>query len=169
MVRGRSGNGRTVKLHSTGLVAARSTPVRVGTGTPAERRVRVPAGTDVARFATAAGASAATCGCSAAATSSAARPRRPRGHARPTRVPATTASWSARPATSRPTATRLLTWVVPQRGGSAVDLSTDAVGFASGRKFRYSASWDDLDPSKQYLGVVGYGDSDRRTLLEVDP
>ena len=40
-------------------------------------------------------------------------------------------------------------------------LSTDAVGFAPGQKFRYSASWDDLDPAKRYLGVVTYGDSDR--------
>ena len=59
--------------------------------------------------------------------------------------------------------------MVPRTGGSAVELSTDAVGFSPGKRFRYSASWDDLDPSKRYLGVVGYGDSDRRTLLEVDP
>jgi hypothetical protein len=58
--------------------------------------------------------------------------------------------------------------VVPEQGGTEVDLSTDAVGFAPGRKFRYSASWDDLDPTKRYLGVVTYGDSDHRTLVEVD-
>ena len=64
---------------------------------------------------------------------------------------------------------RLLSWVVPHDGGTRVHLSTDAVGFAPGRKFRYSASWTHLDPSKQYLGAVGYGDSERRTVVEVNP
>lgn len=62
----------------------------------------------------------------------------------------------------------LYTWVVPEQGGSQVRLSTDAVGFAPGQKFRYSASWTDLDPEKRYLGVVAYGDSDRRTLVEIN-
>ncbi len=43
----------------------------------------------------------------------------------------------------------LQTWVVPQRGGSQVDLSTDAVGFAPGQRFRYSASWSGLDPEQE--------------------
>ena len=42
------------------------------------------------------------------------------------------------------------------------------MGFAPGRAFRYSASWKGLAPEQEYLGVVTYGDSDRRTLLEVD-
>jgi hypothetical protein len=62
----------------------------------------------------------------------------------------------------------LQTWVVPERGGSAVALSTDAVGFSPGRRFTYSASWKDLKPGKHYLGVVTYGDSGRRTLVEVN-
>jgi hypothetical protein len=62
----------------------------------------------------------------------------------------------------------LQTWVVPQRGGNPVELSTDAVGFAPGQRFRYSASWSGLDPDKGYLGVVTYGDTDRVTLVEVN-
>jgi len=62
----------------------------------------------------------------------------------------------------------LQTWVVPERGGSEVDLSTDAVGFAPGRRFRYSASWKDLKRGEHYLGAVSYGDSGRRTLVEVN-
>ena len=69
--------------------------------------------------------------------------------------------------TSGTTTGRLDTWVVPERGGSAVSLSTDAVGFAPGRRFRYSASWRGLDPDKRYLGVVAYGDSGRRTVVAV--
>ena len=62
VVRGRSGNGRTVKLRSSGLVPARR-PRRIppgdSTGRPAAdadtatQQVQVPAGTDVARFAAA--------------------------------------------------------------------------------------------------------------------
>jgi hypothetical protein len=58
--------------------------------------------------------------------------------------------------------------VVPAHGGRPFALSTDAVGFAPGQRFRYTASWWQLDPDKSYLGVVTYGDSDRRTLVEVN-
>ncbi len=62
VVRGRSGNGRTVKLHSTGLVPAQTVPVALTPGpfdpaqpetstSTAAQPVSVPAGTDVARFA----------------------------------------------------------------------------------------------------------------------
>ena len=43
----------------------------------------------------------------------------------------------------------LQTWVVPGQGGAPVTLSTDAVGFAPGQRFRYSASWSGLDPDQQ--------------------
>ena len=62
----------------------------------------------------------------------------------------------------------LQTWVVPQRVGSHVELSTDAVGFTPGQRFRYTASWSGLEPNKSYLGVVTYGDTDRRTLVEIN-
>ena len=62
LVRGRSGNGRTVKLNTTGLVPATKTPVALAPGPfdpdvpaadtdTAAQEVQVPAGTDVARFA----------------------------------------------------------------------------------------------------------------------
>ena len=62
VVHGRSGNGRTVKLHSTGLVPATRTPFALTPGAfdvpaptadadTAASRCRSPAGTDVARFA----------------------------------------------------------------------------------------------------------------------
>ncbi len=43
----------------------------------------------------------------------------------------------------------LQTWVVPGSGAAPVTLSTDAVGFAPGQRFRYSASWVGLDPATQ--------------------
>ena len=189
VVRGRSGNGRTVKLHSTGLVAARTSPLalRPGSFDPAHpqadadtaaRQVRIPAGTSVARFA-ASGAAAGTeldlyvyrdgrlvdsatddaPDSVLTLTSPAAGDYRVLVAARATRGDA--------PAGVR-TGGRLDTWVVPQAGAaSRMVLSTDAVGFAPGRRFRYTASWTGLDPAKRYLGVVTYGDSDRRTLVEV--
>jgi hypothetical protein len=171
VVRGRSGNGRTVKLHSTGLVAARSTPVTVSPRRPAAKQVRVPAGTDVARFATTAPASGSSVdlrvyrGAALVGRASDTAPEVTLTDPRSGGYRVVVSASGDEPADP----TRLLTWLVPRRGGTRVVLSTDAVGFAPGRKFRYSASWDDLDPSKHYLGVVGYGDSDRRTLVRVDP
>ena len=159
VVRGRSGNGRTVKLRSTGLVAARSTPV---TGRTA-RTVRVPTGTDLARFATSGHADLSVFRGDALVG------RSTDGASGVTLDDPRPGAYRVLASTGPDTEARLDTWVVPRTGGSAVELSTDAVGFSPGKRFRYSASWDDLDPSKRYLGVVGYGDSDRRTLLEVDP
>lgn len=62
----------------------------------------------------------------------------------------------------------LQTWVVPGSGAAPVTLSTDAVGFAPGQRFRYSASWVGLDPATSYLGVLTYGDTAARTLLAVN-
>jgi Fibronectin type-III domain len=186
VVKGRSGNGRTVKLRSTGLVAARTTPVTLEPGTfdlakpevdadTKRTEVAVPAGTDVARFA-ASGDSAdvdlyvyrdgqlVESSTEDPSTAEVTLTKPEPGeysvyvNAHPDGKPEDT-----------PTVAKLNTWVVPQEGGKKVDLSTDAVGFAPGKKFRYSASWNGLDPDKEYLGAVSYGDSDRQTLVEVAP
>ena len=190
VVRGRSGNGRTVKLHSTGLVAARTSrlALRPGSFDPtrpkadadtAARQVRIPAGTSVARFAASGAAPGGELdlyvyrdgrlvdsatgdapGSVVTLTSPAAGDYRVLVAARATRADG--------PAGDRADG-RLDTWLVPRTGAaSRVALSTDAVGFAPGRRFRYAASWTGLDPAKRYLGVVTYGDSDRQTLVEVD-
>jgi hypothetical protein len=176
VVRGRSGNGRTVKLRSTGLVPARTSPVRLHPGKPDRTRppagpevrtIPVPAGTDVARFAVASGD----------ADLYVYRDGKLVGSA--TKTPAEVTLTQPAPGAYRVYVSAsggangtgdgvLQTWVVPERGGSAVALSTDAVGFAPGRRFKYSASWKDLKPGKHYLGVVSYGDSGRHTLVEVN-
>jgi hypothetical protein len=185
VVHGRSGTGRTVKLHSSGLVPARSTPVALTPGAfdaadpqvdadTTAQRVAVPAGTDVARFAATSDAVGddmdlfvyrdgrlvdSSTGQSPDAEVTLTRPE-----AGDYAVYVT-----ARTAENGSSAAGLLeTWVVPTDGGTQVSLSTDAVGFAPGQKFRYSASWADLDPDKSYLGVVTYGDSDKHTLVEVN-
>ena len=79
VVRGRSGNGRTVKLHSTGLVAARTSALALRPGTfdptqpradadTAARQVRIPAGTAVARFAASGRRPAPSSTCTSTAT-----------------------------------------------------------------------------------------------------
>ena len=189
VVQGRSGNGRTVKLRSTGLVPARTTPVALTPGTfdvaepevDADTKrtdVAVPEGTDVARFAaTDSGGSAdvdlyvyrdgtLVDSSTQSASSAEVTLTEPAAGKYSVYVNARAAADGDTEETS--TVGELSTWVVPEQGGTEVDLSTDAVGFAPGRKFRYSASWDDLDPTKRYLGVVTYGDSDHRTLVEVD-
>jgi hypothetical protein len=234
VVRGRSGNGRTVRLRSTGLVAARSTPIRLGSApagpaepedrvhardpvdpsgpgdlvdpldpvdpsgpadpldpgatsdppspaaaagratgaTAALRVIEVPRGTEAARFAVVGGDLSLQVlhdGRPVAGS-----PDDPPGQVTVVdpapgdyqlTVQVPPGSDEAPGATT--TTGRLDTWVVPERGGSTVSLSTDAVGFAPGRRFRYSASWRGLDPDKKYLGVVSYGDSGRRTVVAV--
>ena len=184
VVRGRSGNGRTVKLHTSGLVAARTTPLSLTAGAfdpeapeadadTATSQVDVPAGTDVARFASTSGPGndvdlyvfrdgALVDSSTASSPDAEVTLTDPEPGSYDVYVNAHHTTGDA-PATGE-----LATWLVPEAGGSTVRLSTDAVGFAPGKAFRYSASWQHLDPDRQYLGVVTYGDSQRRTLVEVN-
>ncbi|HET9827565.1 MAG TPA: S8 family serine peptidase [Nocardioidaceae bacterium] len=181
VVRGRSGNGRTVKLHSSGLVPATSTTVRLRPGPldvadphpdagTSARVVQVPAGSLLARFEVAdprgdldldVYRDGRLVGSSTDAAAARVTLEDPAAGAYQVLVNARTAP-HGRPATGR-----LDTWVVPRHTGSALRLSTDAVGFAPGRRFRYSASWAGLARDRRYLGVVSYGDSGRRTLVAV--
>lgn len=181
VVRGRSGNGRTVKLRSTRLVAASTTDVRPTSGRfePVAREatsVRVPAGALVARFAAAGDVDLQVYrGGRRVGTSTGESPRvtleAPARGTYQVYVHERSAPDASTPDAS-PTVAKLSTWVVRRGAGTRgpkVQLSTDAVGFAPGRAFRYSASWKGLESGQEYLGVVSYGDSDRRTLLEVAP
>lgn len=186
VVKGRSGNGRTVKLRSTGLVPARTTPVTLKPGTfdlakpevdadTKRTEVAVPAGTDVARFA-ASGDSADVDlyvyrdgNLVESSTDEPSNPEVTLTKPEPGEYSVYVNAHADGEPEDATTVAELNTWVVPREGGKQVDLSTDAVGFAPGKKFRYSASWDGLDPDKEYLGAVSYGDSDHQTLVEVAP
>jgi hypothetical protein len=63
---------------------------------------------------------------------------------------------------------QLFTWVVDGGDGDDLALTPESVGDAPGDAFRYSASWEGLDPTRRWLGVVTYGDSDRHTLLQIN-
>jgi len=184
VVRGRSGNGRTVKLQSSGLVAARTNPVTLAPTSfdpkdpkataPATSQVAVPAGTDLARFEVTGGSrdkgvdlyvyrdgdlvgSAVGSGDQAVVTLT-----------DPARGRYEVLAGAHSPLASTGPG-ELATWIVPHHGaGTPVRLSTDAVGSAPGKKFTYSARWAGLDPRKRWLGVVSYGDTDRRTLVQVN-
>jgi hypothetical protein len=194
LVVGRAGTGRTVRLGGSGLVAATSTPLAAGPG-PTDtgrglhpdvaarprglpgravlvRAVRVPAGTELARF-------AVTGSGRGAVDLQVLREGRPvAGRTADVRAGDVTLTHPAPglyqvrvslrgPAGGWPRG-RLDTWVVPRRGGSALTLSTDAVRFAPGRQFRYTASWRGLTRDRHYLAVVTYRGSGRRTLLTVN-
>jgi Subtilase family/Fibronectin type-III domain/PA domain/Peptidase inhibitor I9 len=184
-VTGRSGNGRTVKLRSSGLVPATTTPLALTPGPfdvtapaadadTAAQPVSVPAGTDVARFASTSGAAGddvdlyvyrdgvlvdASTGSSPEAEVTLTDPA-PGGY--------TVYVHAASAENGSAIAGALQTWVVPGSGAAPVTLSTDAVGFAPGQRFRYSASWTGLDPTTSYLGVLTYGHTAARTLLVVN-
>ena len=185
VVKGRSGNGRTVKLRSTGLVPARTTALSLTPGTfdvdrpeadadTTVRTVDVPPGTDVARFATTGDAAGDDVDLyvyrdgTLVDSSTGASPDAEVTLTRPEAGDYTVYVNAHAAEDGAETTGSLETWVVTKQGGTDVSLSTDAVGFAPGQKFRYSASWDDLDPDKSYLGVVTYGDTDRHTLVEVN-
>ncbi len=59
---------------------------------------------------------------------------------------------------------QLYTWMVPETGGTPLDLTPTAAGSGD---FRYQASWRHLDPTKRYLGVLTYDGSADRTLVEI--
>ncbi|NUR05942.1 MAG: S8 family serine peptidase, partial [Nocardioidaceae bacterium] len=184
VVSGRSGNGRTVMLHTSGLVPARTSDVALAAGPFDVQKptadddtrvdqVDVPARTEVARFEVASTTpgddvdlyvyrDGRLVGSSTEDV----------GTATVTLTDPATGDYDvythAHTVTGESTTGTLSTWVVPRDGGPQVSLSTDAVGESAGRRFRYSASWDDLDPSKRWLGVVTYGDTDRHTLVEVN-
>ncbi len=185
VVRGRSGNGRTVKLHSTGLVPATSTPVTLAPGPfdaaapaadadTATRQVEVPVGTSVARFAATGDAAGDDVDVYVyrdgrlVDSSTGSSPDSEVTLARPAAGTYTVFVNAHGAEDGAATAGELDTWVVPDRGGAPLSLSTDAVGFASGQRFRYSASWAGLDPDRGYLGAVSYGDTDTSTLVEVN-
>jgi len=63
---------------------------------------------------------------------------------------------------------RLSSWVVGSDDGRPLTLSRHALHRAPGTTFRYSVRWAGLDPTLRWLGVVRYGQSERRTLLAVN-
>ncbi len=180
VVRGRSGNGRTVRLRSSGLVAAETSPVSLTPGAfdrgdpqvdadTLASPLSVPTGTAVLRVRgdDATGAALPVDlyvyrDDQLVATS----PAREDGVTLTDPEPGDYTVYAH--ARTSGTVGELATWVVPNRGGTEVSLSTDAVGSTPGQRFRYSATWPDLDPDKQWLGVVSYGDTDVRTLVELD-
>jgi hypothetical protein len=184
-VTGRSGNGRTVKLRSSGLVPAITTPLALTPGPfdvtapaadadTAAREVTVPAGTDVARFASTSGAAGDDVDLyvyrdgTLLEGSTGSSPEAEVTLTDPVPGSYTVYVHAASAENGSATAGTLQTWVVPGSGAAPVTLSTDAVGFAPGQRFRYSASWVGLDPATRYLGVLTYGDTAARTLLAVN-
>ena len=63
---------------------------------------------------------------------------------------------------------QLTTWVVGRGGGSALTVTPGASATRPGGEFGYTVSWDDLDPTQRWLGVVRYPGTERRTLVRVD-
>jgi hypothetical protein len=62
----------------------------------------------------------------------------------------------------------LSSWVVGHDGGAEVDLRLQSPATAPGDEFEYTASWDDLDPTQSWFGIVRYGNAERRTLLRIN-
>ena len=63
---------------------------------------------------------------------------------------------------------QLTTWVVGRAGGSPLTVTPGAAAARAGDEFGYTVSWEDLDPTQRWLGVVRYPGTDRRTLVRVN-
>jgi hypothetical protein len=62
---------------------------------------------------------------------------------------------------------QLSTWVVGPSDSDDVSVDTEQDGARAGAPFRTTVSWDDLDPTQRWFGVVRYTGTDRRTLLRI--
>ena len=58
--------------------------------------------------------------------------------------------------------------MVGREGGSPVELATGDAADRPGGAFDYTVSWDGLDPTQRWLGVVRYAGTDRRTVVRVN-
>lgn len=58
--------------------------------------------------------------------------------------------------------------VVAPRGTGSLSVEPESLNAAAGQDERYALSWDGLAPDTRYLGVVTYGESAVRTVVEVD-
>lgn len=58
--------------------------------------------------------------------------------------------------------------VVAPRGTGSLSVEPESLNAVSGQDERYALSWDGLAADTRYLGVVTYGESDVRTVVEVD-
>jgi hypothetical protein len=60
-------------------------------------------------------------------------------------------------------------WVVEDGADAGnLTLDPDPVPVQSGEPFSYTASWADLDASKNWFGYVTYGDRGKETIVQVD-
>ena len=67
------------------------------------------------------------------------------------------------------TTSELCTWVLGRQRDADGDLSIDTEQSTGrpGAPFRTTVSWDELDPTRRWFGVMRYAGSDRRTLLRI--
>ena len=63
---------------------------------------------------------------------------------------------------------QLTTWVVGRDGGSPMTVTPGQQAALPGGEFGFTVSWDDLDPTQRWLGVVRYAGTERRTLVRVN-
>ncbi|HEX5728352.1 S8 family serine peptidase [Microbacterium sp.] len=66
-----------------------------------------------------------------------------------------------------------LTWdataaVVPGSATGSLTSAQTSLAGVTGQDVRYTLSWAGLEPDRRYLGVVGYGDSDVLTVVQID-
>lgn len=185
VVTGRTGDGSPVRLASSGLVPANPVGLTLQPGPIDAERPRadgdtfasehsIPPGTEAARFELQSHNTGddvdlylyrdgllvdAATGPSADATVTLVRPA-PGSY--------TVYVHAVRAGNGAAATTQLSTWLVGGTGGDELTLEAEQPAGGPGDRFRYTASWKDLDPTRRWLGVVRYVGSDRVTIVRVD-
>ena len=58
--------------------------------------------------------------------------------------------------------------MVGEDGGSPLEVTTGAAPARPGDEFGYRLGWEGLDTTRQWLAVVRYGGSERRTYVRIN-
>ena len=184
VVTGRTGNGRRVEVSGVGLAAAYPTGISLRPGSFDERRpendadtfstaVSVPPGTTAARFEVTGASSgddvdlyvfrdgelvteSTDPGAEAALTL-----------LDPAAGDYTVTVHAVEAGNGAAVTGQLCTWVVGPTDSGDVSVATDQDGSRAGAPFTSTVSWDELDPTQRWFGVVRYAGTDRRTLLRI--
>ncbi|WP_432542235.1 S8 family peptidase [Kineococcus sp. SYSU DK002] len=169
-----AGTDGTLDLRPSGLVAGRVNAGRVGVQRVVEFPVTIPEGTAFTRFDLTGDAGTdldlylyTEFGELVGASTSTTATERIDGYVQPGRHVLQVVGFTGAPGTTS-IGYRLTRFVVPEgaRGGRFT-VQPDPLPLTQGRPATYTASWSGLKPGTRYLGTVGYGEGEERTVVSV--
>ncbi|WP_432513546.1 S8 family serine peptidase [Kineococcus sp. SYSU DK001] len=169
-----AGTDGALDLHPSGLVAGRTNAGRVGVQRVVEFPVTIPEGTTFTRFDLTGDAGTdldlylyTEYGELVGASTSTTATERIDGYVEPGRHVLQVVGFTGAPGATS-IGYRLTRFVVPDgaRGGR-FSVQPDPLPLTQGRPATFTASWSGLKPGTRYLGTIGYGEGEERTIVAV--